>query len=285
MPCDKSKNVEPVHSFSPFQNGRPFSVKADNTGGRLDVQTGSERCILQCPIRSKLEKVRKVSVEGDSLRVHMPVFWTRSSTKSVYKVIENSNLSPEKDQYQSDDIFGRYVGFESHNTRSSHKQRHCHISPAEFGLYNKYEEINFAPMPENRISGNGDRFNQNDFIIDTREGKKVVKTCQNLLRSHSTTLLELTRVVDLLSSAIEAVEPAKIQLRFLQQQQIVCLRKKMSYQSVPTLNTKSITENKEQKNKNMIRLSKKIWYYLLNHNMAITAEYLPSVLNTLADRE
>ena len=72
--------------------------------------------------------------------------------------------------------------------------------------------------------------------------QKVVKTCQNLLRSHSTTLLELTRVVGLLSSTIQAVEPAKIQLRFLQQQQIVCLRKKMNYQSVITLNTKSRTE-------------------------------------------
>ena len=39
------------------------------------------------------------------------------------------------------------------------------------------------------------------------------------------------------------------------------------------------------KNENMIRLSKEIWHYLLNHNMAITAEYLPSVLNTVADRE
>ena len=172
--------------------------------------------------------------------------------------------------------------------------------------------------------------------------------------------------MDLLSSAIETVEPAKIQLTFLQQQQIVCLRKKMSYQSVPTLNTKSITEltwwienlrfcngrtfsqlnqrliiqidaslpgwgaicdgvqtsgkwseeertlhinvlqllaiklslfsftkgkrvkaihfqidNKAAlsyllkmggtKNENMIRLSKEIWHYLLNHNMAITA--------------
>ena len=36
-PYDKSKNVEPVHSFSPFQNGRSFSVKESNTGGRLDV--------------------------------------------------------------------------------------------------------------------------------------------------------------------------------------------------------------------------------------------------------
>ena len=39
------------------------------------------------------------------------------------------------------------------------------------------------------------------------------------------------------------------------------------------------------KNEHMIRLSKEMWHYLLNRNMAITAEYLPSVLNTVADRE
>ena len=83
--------------------------------------------------------------------------------------------SPQKDQYQSDNIFQRYVDFESHNTRSSHIPRHSHISPADFGLYNKYKEINFAPMSQNRISGNGDRFNQNDFFIDTREGTKSGK--------------------------------------------------------------------------------------------------------------
>ena len=176
-PCDKSKNVEPVHSFSPFQNGRPFSVKGHNKGGRSDVQTGPEGCMLQCPMRSKLEELRKVSVEGDSLRVHVPVFWTRPSTKGVYKVIENFNLSHEKNQHQRNNIFGRYVDFELHNTRSSHKSRHRHMSPAEFGLYNKYKEINFAPMSKNRISGNGDRFNQNDFVIDTREG---TKSCQDL---------------------------------------------------------------------------------------------------------
>ena len=88
-------------------------------------------------MRPKLEEVCKVSVEQDSLRVHVLVFWTRPSTKVVYKVIENPNLSPDKDQYQSDNIFGRYVDFESHNTRSSHEPRQSHISLAEFGLYNK----------------------------------------------------------------------------------------------------------------------------------------------------
>ena len=45
-PGNQSKNVEPVHSFSPFQNGKLFSVKAHNTEGRLNVQTEFEGCIL-----------------------------------------------------------------------------------------------------------------------------------------------------------------------------------------------------------------------------------------------
>ena len=72
--------------------------------------------------------------------------------------------------------------------------------------------------------------------------QKVVKTWHNLLGRHSTTLLELTRVIGLLSSTLQAVEHPKIQLRFLQQQQIVCRREEMNYQSVVTLNTKSRTE-------------------------------------------
>ena len=35
----------------------------------------------------------------------------------------------------------------------------------------------------------------------------------------------------------------------------------------------------------MIKLSKDIWHYPLNYNMAMTSEYLPSILNTVADRE
>ena len=61
----------------------------------MDVQTGPRGCILQCHIRSKLEEVRKVYAEGDSLRVHVPIVWTRSSNTGVYKVTKNPNLAPE----------------------------------------------------------------------------------------------------------------------------------------------------------------------------------------------
>lgn len=65
-------------------------------------------------------------------------------------------------------------------------------------------------MPKNRISGNGDRFNQNDIVIHT-------KSCQNFSRpsqESSITSLELIKVVGLLSPTLQAVTTIKIQLRF-----------------------------------------------------------------------
>ena len=46
-----------------------------------NVQTGTERFILQCLIGSKIEELRKVSVERNSLRVLMLMFWTTISQK------------------------------------------------------------------------------------------------------------------------------------------------------------------------------------------------------------
>ena len=43
--------------------------------------------------------------------------------------------------------------------------------------------------------------------LATEKVQKVVKTCQDLLRSHSKTFLELTKVTDILSSTTETVEP------------------------------------------------------------------------------
>ena len=177
-------------------------------------------------------------MEGDSLQVDVPLSWARPSTTGVYKVIENSNLTPEKNQHQSDNIFGRYVEFELHNTRSSHESRHGHISLAEFELYNKFKEINFAPMSENRISGYGDRFNQNDFIIDTIES---TKSCQNVSElSQESSLLELTRVICLIHYISSGT--CKNSVKISQQQRIVCLRNKMNNKSVITLSTKSGAE-------------------------------------------
>ena len=103
------------------------------------------------PLDQNPEVVRKVSIKRGSLRAHVPVFWARLRTTCVYKVNRSSNRIPEQNQHQSENIFWRYVHFESHKTRSSHESWHGHISPAEFRLYHKYKEISFAHMTVNRI--------------------------------------------------------------------------------------------------------------------------------------
>ena len=43
---------------------------------------------------------------------------------------------------------------------------------------------------------------------------------------------------------------------------------------------------KRKKNRHLVKLSKEIWQYLLNHNLSIIiAEYLPLAPNTVEDRE
>ena len=64
-------------------------------------------------------------------------------------------------------------------------------------------------MSENRTSGNRHGFSENDFVIDNREGTNAF--VQDLLRSHFTTLPELSKVVGLLSSKIQVLAPTKFQ--------------------------------------------------------------------------
>ena len=100
-------------------------------------------------------------------------------------------------------------------------------------------------MSENRISGNGDRFNQNDFVIEIREG---TKSCQDLSESSLESFYNSSGIDQGCRSAIihyTSKGTCKDELRFLQQQQIVCLRGKSEL---------SVSNNIKHQVKNRINL-------------------------------
>ena len=72
--------------------------------------------------------------------------------------------------------------------------------------------------------------------------KKVILKCQNLLSHPQTTVLELRKLIGLMSSTVQAVLPARLQLRYLQQQQIQSLNQACSYQAEIVLNSLSKQE-------------------------------------------
>ena len=59
-----------------------------------------------------------------------------------------------------------------------------------------------------------------ELSLNKTKIQKVVSRCQNLLNNPQTSILELTRLIDLLTSTIQAVLPARLNCRLLQIQQI-----------------------------------------------------------------
>ena len=60
--------------------------------------------------------------------------------------------------------------------------------------------------------------------LPEKKVSKVQKQCQELLQKAQVSILELTKLIGLLSSTIQAVLPAQINFRYLQQQQIQALK-------------------------------------------------------------
>ena len=60
--------------------------------------------------------------------------------------------------------------------------------------------------------------------------------------SPSITVSELTKLIGLMSAALQAAQPSRLQLRHLQQQQIQSLKQACSYQSESVLNSLSKQE-------------------------------------------
>ena len=58
---------------------------------------------------------------------------------------------------------------------------------------------------------------------------KIKDQCLRLYKTSKVTLLDLTKFIGTLSSTIHAVLPARLQFRFLQQQQIISLKQSQSY--------------------------------------------------------
>ena len=96
-------NLKTLNQFVPFPH---FRMEGCSQLKHL-IQNGDwmHKLNLKDPyfsVRLKLVEVPKVSVVGDSLRVHVPTFLIRTCTTGVYKVIENSNLTPEKNKHHCD---------------------------------------------------------------------------------------------------------------------------------------------------------------------------------------
>ena len=120
--------------------------------------------------------------------------------------------------------------------------RHSNLLVTTSGFCNQLEKVCFDTSAGDRIFGAKNQLSQLRNISHRMKIQKVKTKCQNLLTEPETSILELTKVIGLLTSTIQPVLQGRLQCRYLQLQQISSLRESHSYQQKIVLDHQSKTE-------------------------------------------
>ena len=132
----------------------------------------------------------------------------------------------------------------THFRRNSHESRHSNLPSATSRICHKLEKVYVDTSTEKRVLGTENQLcHSKNFSLNKTKIQKASE-CQNLLNNPQTSILELTRLIGLLTSTIQAVLPARLNCRFVQIQQILFSSESLSYLDKIVLNENSKIELK-----------------------------------------
>ena len=177
-----------------------------------------------------------------SLYEFLCLFWLRPSTSNICKTFKTTYTSNEANKYSSNNIPWRYA-FDGTNKGLNFKvQRYNHLPSATSEFHFEYGEINFKSSSRNRISWSDSKLCENDTFIARTKNKTDSGSTSRPACERFITVLELTKLIGLLASTIQAVLLAQLNFRYLQQQQINALKPNGSYQQALSFNKESRKE-------------------------------------------
>ena len=146
------------------------------------MQDRSSRCIFYNTNKSKVQEIPQVQMGGNTVRVSLPLLWTRPSTSDIYKINESPNFSTAAPKDSPNNIPGRHVDNGQANTGIDLSLRHCDLPPAESRFCNEFKEVSSGTISENIIFGNGYRLNEDGNLIASGEACKTNVTMRTSSR-------------------------------------------------------------------------------------------------------
>ena len=66
------------------------------------MQTESERRLLLYPYEERFQEIHSISVNRQSARIHMRLFWSISSAWNFLKIDENPRVTPRSNKHRKD---------------------------------------------------------------------------------------------------------------------------------------------------------------------------------------
>ena len=238
----KFEGSELVHSLQTLQDGR-FALPEICVAKRgLHVQNRPEGCILQCSSTQRFTKISTVSSGRELVRVPVPMLWFGTSSQNIQKIFKSSNLSSEMAYDKGHNLSRRFIDFGKQCEQHIYGKGLCDLPIATSKLCNKFEECVLDPALEIEFLGLIVNSKNMTLLLPAEKIGKIKDQCLRLYKASKATLLDLTKLIRTLSSTIQAVLPARLQFRFLQQQQIVSLKQSQSYLTLVKLTSMAKNE-------------------------------------------
>ena len=157
----------------------------------------------------------------ETLRFSFSLFWTRPSIKYFYKISQNFSFSATVPEHTNYNLRGQLVIHRTYNREERLMTRNTVIL--------LLQQLGFAFNLKKSVLTPSQRIEFLGVTVDSlimtlylpeKKGSKVQKQCLELQVS----ILELVKLIALLSSTSQAVLPAQINFRYLQQQQMQALK-------------------------------------------------------------
>ena len=132
----------------------------------------------------------------------LPMFWALVSSNNFHKIIKISNHPLEASQHLNVYLPRQYVANGEDITRDSHGERHTDFSITTFGFCDQPQKKVLHSVKQNRVSGLRQR---RRLWLFHEKNKDVSQQCQETFTQPKTSVLNLTKLIGLLSSTVLAV--------------------------------------------------------------------------------
>ena len=219
-----------------LQNGRFAKSEIHVVKRRLHVQTRLKRCIFFSSLEKKFAAICSLPLVRRLVRVPLPLLCFGTSATNIYKIAKSANDNLTQYKHQNNNLLRQHAIDWSLFRRDSHESRHSNVPSATSKICYKLEKVCVDTGAGKRVLGLTINSVTLELSLNKTKIQKVVSECKNLLNNPQMSILELTRLIGLLTSIFQAVLPARLNSRFLQIQQILSLSENLPYLDKIVLN-------------------------------------------------
>ena len=169
---NKFKRAEFIYSLREVQNGNIKGCKKHSQRKRLHGQNRPEGRLLLSTNKQRIEKIRKIRMERQPLRIPMPNVRSGSSPNNIFKTTESTHVLTEKNKCDSHNLHRRHIDNSPHLSGSIPSTRFHNLPITESRLHNQFQKIGVDTVSEDGILRSCDRQQFNDFVNTRTQSSK-----------------------------------------------------------------------------------------------------------------